>query len=166
MDDQITIRVDTSEYSFQSYSFLLNNNNLNRYYLGGDVTKNEIVLNALVFSGAEDFVEIIAMDRNNCMVRRDTTVKVSVPFPSVFTPDGDGVNDVFFGGEKFRNREFHLEIFNRWGNRLYYGESGWDGTYRGNKVPPGTYMYVLKLKLSDGSTRTVPGTVTLIRESR
>ncbi|MDR1129788.1 MAG: gliding motility-associated C-terminal domain-containing protein [Prevotellaceae bacterium] len=166
MDDRITITVDTSEYSFQYYSFILNNTNLNRYYLGGDSTRNEIVLNALAFSGVEDFVEIIATDVNNCIVRADTNVIVRVPFPDVFTPDGDGINDVFLGGEKFRNREFHLEVFNRWGNPMYYGESGWDGTYRGNKAPPGTYPYVLKLKLSDGSTRTIKNVVTLIRESR
>jgi gliding motility-associated-like protein len=166
MDDQITITVDTSNFSFQYYRYLLNNNNLNKYILGGDTTKNEITLNALAFTGVEDFVTIIATDKNNCLVRSDTNVLVHVPFPNVFTPDGDGVNDVFLGGDKFRNREFHLEIFNRWGNRLYYGESGWDGNYNGNKVPPGTYEYVLILKQPDGSTKTIKNTVTLIRESR
>jgi gliding motility-associated-like protein len=166
MDDRITIRVDTSEYKFDYYTFLMNNNNLNKKYFGGDTTKNEITLSALAFSGVEDFIEIIAADRNNCIVRAEDNVVVRVPFPTVFTPDGDGMNDIFLGGEKFRNREFHLEIFNRWANRLYYGESGWDGTYRGNKVPPGTYLYTLELKLEDGSTKTVKGTVVLIRESR
>jgi gliding motility-associated-like protein len=166
MDDQISITIDTSEYQFKYYTFLLNNNNLNKYYLGGDTTRNTITLNALAFTGAEDFIQVIATDKKNCIVRTESNVIVPVPFPSVFTPDGDGTNDVFLGGEKFRNREFHLEIFNRWGNRLYYGESGWDGNYSGNKVPPGTYLYVLQLKMTDGSTRTVKGTVTLIRTNR
>jgi gliding motility-associated-like protein len=166
IDQQITITVDTSQFKFIDYTFLLNNNNLNKYYFGGDVTKNQITLNALAFTGAEDFIQIIATDKNNCLVDTTRTVIVPVPFPTVFTPDGDGTNDVFLGGEKFRNREFHLEITNRWGNRLYSGESGWDGNYRGNKVPPGTYLYILLLKTSDGSTKTVTGTVTLIREDR
>lgn len=166
MDEKITIAVDTSEYSFQYYKFLLNSTNLNKYYFGGDTTLNEIALSALAFSGAEDFIQIIATDKNNCIARMEDNVIVNVPFPNVFTPDGDGVNDVFLGGDKFRNREFHLEVFNRWGNRLYYGESGWDGTYNGNKVPPGTYEYVLILKQADGSSKPVKGTVTLIRESR
>jgi gliding motility-associated-like protein len=166
MDDQITITVDTSEFKFDYYSFFLNNKNLNKYHLGGDTTKNEIILSALAFSGVEDFLEIIATDKNQCIVREGENVIVRVPFPTVFTPDGDGINDVFLGGEKFRNREFHLEISNRWGNRLYYGESGWDGTYRGQKVPPGTYLYNLMIKISDGSTKTVKGTVTLMREGK
>jgi gliding motility-associated-like protein len=166
MDDQITITVDTSEFKFDYYSFFMNNQNLNRYYLGGDTTRNEITLSALSFTGVEDFIEIIATDKNNCLVRYEDNVVVRVPFPTVFTPDGDGINDVFLGGDKFRNREFHLEVFSRWEGRLYYGESGWDGTYRGNKVPPGTYMYVLIIKLEDGSQKTIKGTVTLIRESR
>jgi gliding motility-associated-like protein len=166
VDDRITITVDTSEFKFNFYTFMMNNKDLNRYYLGGDETSNTITLDAIAFTGVEDFIEIIARDKNNCIVRYEDNVVVAVPFPTVFTPDGDGVNDVFLGGEKFRNREFHLEIFNRWANRLYYGESGWDGTYRGNKVPPGTYLYTLVLKMADGSTKTVKGTVTLIRESR
>jgi gliding motility-associated-like protein len=163
IDDGISITVSNSE-DFNYFKFLLNDKSLNKYYLGGDTTKNEIVLSALAFSGVEDFLEIIATDKNNCIAREENNVIVRVPFPTVFTPDGDGVNDIFLGGEKFRNREFHLEIHNRWGNRLYSGESGWDGTYRGNKVPPGTYMYVLILKMEDGSSKTVKNTVTLIRE--
>jgi gliding motility-associated-like protein len=168
IDERITIKVDTSNYSFKDYTFMLNSQNLNKYYFGGDITKNEITLSALVFtgSGAEDLIEIIATDKNNCIVKYDTNAVVNVPLPTVFTPDGDGINDIFLGGEKFRNREFHLDVSNRWGNLLYSGESGWDGTYRGNKVPPGTYMYVLSLKLDNGSTRMVKGAVTLIRESR
>jgi gliding motility-associated-like protein len=167
IDDQITIKVDTSgEYKFRDYTFMLNNTNLNKYYLGGDITKNEITLGALAFSGVEDFIKIIATDIHNCIVQTEENVVVPVPFPTVFTPDGDGINDIFFGGEKFRNREFHLEVSNRWGSLLYSGESGWDGTYRGNKVPAGTYLYVLILKTDKGSSRTVKGTVTLIRENR
>jgi gliding motility-associated-like protein len=164
MDDQITIGVDTSEYKFDYYRFFMNSKDLNKYFLGEDSTRNEITLGALTFSGVEDFIEIVATDKNNCIVRAEDNVIVQVPFPSVFTPDGDGINDVFLGSEKFRNREFHLEVSNRWGNLLYSGESGWDGTYRGNKVAPGTYLYILKLKTADGSPKTVSGTVTLIRK--
>jgi gliding motility-associated-like protein len=172
IDDRVTITVDPTytvdgeDYRFNVYEFIMNNQNLNKYYLGGDTTRNEIVLSATAFTGVEDFISIIAKDQFNCIVRQEDNVIVRVPYPDVFTPDGDGVNDVFLGGEKFRNREFHLEVFGRWGGRLYYGESGWDGNYRGEKVAPGTYLYVLKLKLEDGSTKTVEGTVTLIRSSK
>jgi gliding motility-associated-like protein len=163
IDDNVTIRVEDSE-TFQYYNYFLNSKHLNKYYMGGDSTRNEITLSALVFSGVEDFVEVIARDTNNCIVKKSDNVVVNVPFPNVFTPDGDGTNDVFYGGDKFRNREFTLEVFNRWGNRLYFGSSGWDGKYRGVDVPPGNFEYVIHLKLSDGSTKMVKGTVTLIRK--
>jgi gliding motility-associated-like protein len=166
IDDQITIIVNTSKYEFDDYTFWLNNKDMNKYYLGGNKTRNEITLSALAFSGIEDFLEVVVTDRNSCRIAYETNVIVDVPFPTVFTPDGDGVNDVFLGGEKFRNREFHLEVSNRWGSLLYSGESGWDGTYRGNKAPPGTYLYTLILKMEDGSSRTVKNTVILIRENR
>jgi gliding motility-associated-like protein len=167
MDDQITITVDNEGmYEFGKIQYYLNSRDLNRLYLGGDTTKNEIILSALAFSGVEDFIEIIATDKQGCIAKYEENVVVRVPFPAVFTPDGDGINDVFLGGEKFRNREFHLEITQRWGSRIYYGESGWDGTYRGRDVPPGTYLYILTLKLPDGSERTVKNSVTLMRKGR
>jgi gliding motility-associated-like protein len=165
MDDDITITIDTSLFKFNTYEFFLNRQNLNKY-INIDETKNTLVLNALTFSGVEDFLEIVASDRNNCIARYEDNVIVPVPFPSVFTPDGDGINDVFLGGEKFKNREFHLEVINRWGNRIYYGDSGWDGTYKGNKVAQGTYIYILLLKMNDGTTRTIKGTVALVRENK
>jgi gliding motility-associated-like protein len=163
IDDDVTIRVEDSE-TFKYYQYYLNSQHLNKYYMGGDSTKNEIILNALAFTGVEDFFEVIARDTNNCIVKKADNVVLNVPFPNVFTPDGDGTNDVFFGGDKYRNREFTLEVFNRWGNRLYFGSSGWDGKYRGVDAPPGNYEYVIHLKLSDGSTKLVKGTVTLIRK--
>ncbi|MDR1581949.1 MAG: gliding motility-associated C-terminal domain-containing protein [Prevotellaceae bacterium] len=166
LDDKITIKVDTSgnENVFADYVFYLNNKNLNNYYLI-DEKSNNITLSALSFSGLSDFVETVVTDQHGCIVRNKQDVIVRVGFPTVFTPDGDGVNDIFFGSEKYRNREFHLEVINRWGSRLYYGTTGWDGTYNGGDVPPGTYLYVLILKLADGSTKTITGTVTLMRNN-
>jgi gliding motility-associated-like protein len=165
INDKITIKVDTSEYKFDEYTFMLNNKNLTNYYLGGNRDSTQITLSALVFSGIGDFITVIAKDHNSCVARFEDNVIVHVPFPSAFTPDGDGINDVFFGGDKYRNREFRLEISTRWGAPLYDGTSGWDGTYRGNRMPPGTYLYVLTLKLDDGTTRRIEGTVALIREA-
>ncbi len=65
--------------------------------------------------------------------------------PSAFTPDGDGINDILkpivAGMKKFEN----FSIYNRLGQLLYTTPSigqGWDGTYRGEKQPPGTYVFV------------------------
>jgi gliding motility-associated-like protein len=56
--------------------------------------------------------------------------------PNIFTPDGDGINDIFLPN-------FHIQVFNRWGLLLYEGRDGWDGRYKGEMMPPGTYFYIL-----------------------
>jgi gliding motility-associated-like protein len=56
--------------------------------------------------------------------------------PNVFTPDGDGINDVFLPN-------FNIEVYNRWGMLLYKGRDGWDGRYKGKLMPAGTYFYIL-----------------------
>ena len=85
--------------------------------------------------------------------------------PNVFTPsNNDGFNDVFY----IEHLELHpnslLEIFNRWGNKIYSNEdykNDWNGTHykTGNQLPDGVYYYVLTTKKGTVST----GNVTLIR---
>jgi len=60
-----------------------------------------------------------------------------IPFiPNVFTPNGDGVNDIFMP-------DFGLKIYDRNGITLYDGTSGWDGTFNRKPVDPDTYFYCL-----------------------
>jgi gliding motility-associated-like protein len=100
-----------------------------------------------------------------------------VATPNVFTPNPDGpggsgggignpaFNDVFLPIEKGAT-EFHLQIFNRWGEMLfesYDKNKGWDGYYRGRLSPADVYVYKLDLKLNDGSRITRLGDVMLLR---
>ena len=64
-------------------------------------------------------------------------------FPNAFTPNGDGLNDVFVYTARLIER-VELRIYNRWGELLFQTntlEEGWDGTYQGVVVPQGTYLY-------------------------
>jgi gliding motility-associated-like protein len=100
-----------------------------------------------------------------------------VATPNVFTPNPDGpggsgggignpaFNDVFLPQEK-GVIEFHLQIFNRWGEMLFesYDKNvGWDGYYRGRLSPADVYVYKLDLKLNDGNRVTRLGDVFLLR---
>ena len=69
--------------------------------------------------------------------------------PTVISPNGNGLNDVW----KIGNIEYYptvtVEIFNRWGQRLYYSAGYpelWDGTYNGQDLPVGVYYYVIDIK--------------------
>lgn len=82
-----------------------------------------------------------------------------------FSPNGDGVNDFFGLPDVFEILEF--EIFGRWGTPIFKSSSNqtsWDGTFKGNEVPIGVYVYSLKCKLK-GTDQVVGhvGTITLIK---
>lgn len=75
--------------------------------------------------------------------------------PTAFTPNGDGLNDVFVPVIEAGCpvAEYLLSIYNRWGQRIFVGytpETSWDGTYNGKPADAGTYMYELKFT---GGTR-------------
>ena len=92
--------------------------------------------------------------------------------PTVFTPNGDGKNDYFYviaGKEVIKVKMF--KIMNRWGAVVFnksgtlpnsYAE-GWEGNYNGKPAEAGTYIYQLIVELSDGSTETRKGNITLLR---
>ncbi|HEY0976294.1 MAG TPA: gliding motility-associated C-terminal domain-containing protein [Flavobacteriales bacterium] len=87
--------------------------------------------------------------------------------PNVFTPNGDGRNDVFqvVGAER---EGFSLEIYDRWGLLLFTASSGrtvWDGRANGGEVPEGVYIYVAKYQARCGERGLVTklGHVTLLR---
>lgn len=68
-----------------------------------------------------------------------------VDVPNVFTPNGDGINDVF--RVKAQSLEyFHGVILNRWGRKVFEWHDpsqGWDGKIHGKYANPGTYYYVI-----------------------
>jgi len=88
--------------------------------------------------------------------------------PNAFTPDGDGVNDVFMmmydGLSIFDCR---LSIFDRWGGEVFESsgiENGWDGKKNGNPCPGGVYVYKIVFSVDGiaGNQERV-GTVALVR---
>jgi gliding motility-associated-like protein len=86
--------------------------------------------------------------------------------PSGFTPNGDGINDVWrFDIGKDKYIDVKIEVFNRWGERVFMSEEyqdTWDGTRNGNKLPVGTYYYVITV--DDGNQKQkISGALTIIR---
>ena len=108
---------------------------------------------------------------NQCGNYRDSTVAVEcqdkcVQFPTAFTPNGDGINEVFRipPGSAFQLKEF--SIFDRWGNKVFATSDitkGWDGTFKGTPQDPGVYHYIVRLAYPDGKVETYKGDVTLLR---
>ncbi len=90
-----------------------------------------------------------------------------VEVPNVFTPNGDGINDVF--RPKYTNIEkVDGAIYNRWGEIIFrwWGVNGyWDGVTfpAGQKVPAGTYYYIITATSYSKNSITKTGTVQLFR---
>ena len=84
--------------------------------------------------------------------------------PNAFTPNGDGENDMLFVRGDFD--ELSFSIYNRWGEKVFETNDqsiGWDGTYKGNPVDPGVFVYHLITKCTDAEEIFKKGNVTVIR---
>ena len=115
-------------------------------------------------------------DEAGCTVRAQITIFVNersaVYFPSAFSPNGDDINDVFmpFGDSDLISIE-RFEVYDRWGGLLFREEDfpvndpafGWDGSFRGQQLNAGTFVYYAEVRVADGKTRIEKGMVALIR---
>ncbi|MEO8413668.1 MAG: PKD domain-containing protein [Ginsengibacter sp.] len=109
-----------------------------------------------------------ALDRISVYVTCDNT---NVFMPNTFSPNGDGINDIFYprGSGVFAVK--NLRIFNRWGEVIFEranfnandASRGWDGTYKGNKLSPDSFVFMLEVVCSNNQSLVFKGNVALIR---
>jgi large repetitive protein len=99
----------------------------------------------------------------NCLV-----VNPSFTFyiPDAFTPNGDGINDVFMPKGNYVS-SYEMYIFDRWGEQLFHStqmENGWNGTGKGGSVmcQQDTYVYMIKVTDTQGNQHSYTGKVTLL----
>ncbi len=119
-------------------------------------------------AGGQFNVQLIASSDKGCL---DTTVQIVTILdellffvPEAISPNDDGINDVFrLVGSGFA--QVKLQIFNRWGERIYESEDfeQWDATYKGEKVPMGSYLYMLEITDTRGRRHYSNGEITVIR---
>jgi gliding motility-associated-like protein len=98
------------------------------------------------------------------MYSDDVFIKVlkNISIPNAFSPNGDGVNDLWnvVGLDSYPNAD--IVVFSRFGNILFQSKGNkepWDGKYRGNAIPNGTYYYSIDL---NNGTKTYSGHLLII----
>lgn len=102
--------------------------------------------------GGTDYPMQVVANDFGCTDTAYATVEVepfSIYAPNTFIPDGNGRNDVFKVVTDFGVTDWSLEIFNRWGERVFQSSNpnqGWDGTFENLPCQDGQYNYVVKFR--------------------
>ncbi len=184
----VLISTDTS--CIISEPFLITSSNLTQIHIPADTffCNNNTLTLAPSFEGItytvngvgktsvtiekQGLYNISAKDRYGC--ERNFSVKVSEqnckdcnPYiPGAFTPNDDGLNDLFMIKPGCTYSAYNLSIYNRWGRKLFSSNEankGWDGNYANEKMLPGAYIYFLRYKTTQGILKTFKGVLVLIR---
>lgn len=85
--------------------------------------------------------------------------------PSAFTPNGDGLNDMFYVKANFEPKFYDLTIMNRGGDVVFRAKNiniGWDGKSGGKLLPQGMYIYIINYKDKDNKEQKLQGQVLLL----
>ncbi|MGL5889008.1 MAG: gliding motility-associated C-terminal domain-containing protein, partial [Bacteroidia bacterium] len=114
-------------------------------------------------------IYVVTVTNQTCVVT-DTVIvdfgnSSQVAELNVFSPNGDGINDVFSFPDALPEN-FDLEIYSRWGNPLFRSNSpvqGWDGTFNGSATEEGVYYWRLRSTNCFGNPEERAGFVTLMR---
>lgn len=125
-----------------------------------------------VYSAGPVDVYYVTGEEKGCISDPDSIIVIvsenSMYIPNAFTPNGDGLNDVFHILNPVFYPKFELQIFNRWGQAVFSSDDilqGWDGTYQGVDQEVGTYVWIITYEKENepGKIFTLKGDITLLR---
>ncbi|MCB0640653.1 MAG: PKD domain-containing protein [Phaeodactylibacter sp.] len=168
--DPDTIILDSGQFSQ-----LTTNDSLNYSYIwepAGSLSDNTI-FNPIASPEETTTYTVTVEGIAGCTSTRTVTVVVINPdceepfifVPTGFTPNDDGINDVLYvRGNNID--ELYFTVYNRWGQKLFETEDvnvGWDGTYKGERLPPDVYGYYIRAKCYNSEEFFKKGNITLIR---
>ncbi|MES2567412.1 MAG: CotH kinase family protein [Bacteroidota bacterium] len=178
---QITVDVDPpGAGNVKLNSIWLNNFTWTGNYFGGvKMNFQETVLDTALYefdhwefknhtpspSITNDSVAIQLTTSENVIAHYNEKTK-EVVFPTAFTPNGDGRNDILEPLGIRNVKSMTIEIWNRWGEQVFSSSDaakGWDGNYKGTPAQTGVYAYLVKYMKSDGEEKIIKGNITLIR---
>jgi gliding motility-associated-like protein len=155
----ISLPNTTVQFTDQSF-------NGNQWYwnFGDGIHSEEVNPSHMFMEPGEYYVTLVLENEFGCPseVTKGPFIVLSpeVFIPNVFTPNDDGVNDVFY--VKYTgDQPFLLSIFDRWGVKVYEGRDkyeGWNGKLKDKIVPEGVYYFVVMI-----GDKKYNGNVTLLR---
>ncbi|MFT3911289.1 MAG: gliding motility-associated C-terminal domain-containing protein [Ferruginibacter sp.] len=127
------------------------------------------VQNPLAVLDHDQMFQVTVTDIAGCIGHASVYVQVypdGYHVPNAFSPNGDGLNDIFRVVPAGIAYTESFRIFNRYGQLVFETNKwmkGWDGTFQGKKQPMGNYVWVLKGVDKNGRVREMKGTVLLVQ---
>jgi gliding motility-associated-like protein len=110
-------------------------------------------------------------DYNHCELSGGVSINkeyrdCAVFMPNAFSPNGDGMNDIFRAKVHDAVTDFRMAVYGRWGQLVFESrntDAGWDGTDKGSGVPAGSYLWVVTYTDSKQQAIQQKGTLVLVR---
>lgn len=125
--------------------------------------------NPLAFPLTTTNYYVSVTNENECSAVDSVTVFIdadlAVYVPNIFSPDGNGQNDILFVRGK-GVKSIHFMIYNRWGEKIFETVNlnrGWDGTYAGKELSPSVFVYYLDAILETNQRIIQEGDITLVK---
>ncbi|MCX6231600.1 MAG: gliding motility-associated C-terminal domain-containing protein [Bacteroidetes bacterium] len=125
--------------------------------------------NMIMYPTHDTIYCVVVSNNNNCFDSTCVNIKVkgasTLYVPNAFTPNGDGLNDLFLVPYTHVEK-FHMTIFNKWGNLLFETYDitvGWDGRYMGELVPDDVYVYSIEAIGEDKVNYRKLGRITVLK---
>jgi gliding motility-associated-like protein len=172
----VSIKYPVADFSYTSdpmndYNIIFTNSSLNPVtnlwdFADGETSLDLHPTHIYADSGSYD-VNLVMQDTSGCVDTVQNTVWVNpdlrVLIPSAFTPNGDGLNDVWeIHGQGME--ELSFIIFDRWGGKIYdNGNMVSNNKWEGKEMPQGIYSYKISAKSFTGRLYNKHGSITLIR---
>ncbi|MCB9353038.1 MAG: gliding motility-associated C-terminal domain-containing protein [Lewinellaceae bacterium] len=118
---------------------------------------------------------LTVVDSNGCEAK--ATIRILVDrkrflyAPNIFSPNDDGINDMFTLYAKGVTDIQRLQVFDRWGAEVFMVEHlqpndelhGWNGTFRGHDLNPAVFVWQAVVEFEDGAVEVFSGDITLVR---
>lgn len=122
-----------------------------------------------------EFIRISVELKNGCLyeylIPIEVDISTDIYLPNIFSPNGDGINDVFSFSSNIPIVEINsFSIYDRWGNQMFNQSNvdplsfeGWNGKFKGQYVKPGVYVYSFSIQLLEGEVKQFVGDLTVTK---
>ena len=114
-------------------------------------------------------ITLVSLNQYGCSDTMTETLQVKyqayVYVPNAFSPNQDGINDSF-KAIGYNLKAIHMQVYDRWGEQLFesFGvNDAWDGTFKGQTVMEGVYIYTIDAEATDGEHYYLHGNVTILQ---